>query len=67
MCSGTVRSANFKNRKTIMRNDSEGEEVHTTVVEEVLQCSKCLITVSSMVSYQQLLISHIFGLDITVI
>lgn len=63
MCSGTVRSANFKNRKTIMRNDSEGEEVHTTVVEEVLQCSKCLITVS----YQQLLISHIFGLDITVI
>lgn len=46
-----------------MRNDSEGEEVHATVVEEVLQCSKCLITVS----YQQLLISHIFGLDITVI
>lgn len=39
MCSGTVRSANFKNR-----NDSEGEEVHATVVEEVLQCSKCLIT-----------------------
>lgn len=44
MCSGTVRSANFKNRKTITRNDSEGEEVHATVVEEVLQCSKCLIT-----------------------
>lgn len=44
VCSGTVRSANFKNRKTITRNDSEGEEVHATVVEEVLQCSKCLIT-----------------------